>query len=300
MDINEMINALNAVVAKLRHHIPFAWHYAQKPVGNPRKPTFGRSALSIPFDQLRPMAKGKSWFYADVHFPKSLYGFQCGNTKALMTIWGWVPFTLWIDGREQFKEQHAWMATGPIVSPIHIPITPAKPVRLVLCLEAPEWPHVTPVFHVQITPEACMKTALLVSAAAAQLKFASVLAETEDESKLVIKAANCIDFNALSHYRWNDALNSLERMEQALFFLSERAKSVTVHCIGHSHIDMDWQWPWKDTISCIRRDFKSVLDIQDDFPEVTFIHSQIPSYEVIRQRDPDLFQKKGIGVRAGH
>ena len=61
--------------------------------------------------------------------------------------------------------------------------------------------------------------------------------------------------------------------------------------IGHSHIDMNWLWTWPDTVEVIRRDIKSVLALMHDYPELTFTHSQPATYEVIRQREPALFER---------
>ena len=40
-----------------------------------------------------------------------------------------------------------------------------------------------------------------------------------------------------------------------------------VHIIGHCHIDMNWLWTWDDTNNAIARDFKSVVELMDAYPE---------------------------------
>ena len=56
---------------------------------------------------------GKNWFYAEFLFPRQKNGVPLRNQTALLFINGWMPFTLWLDGRELFRETHAWKATGP-------------------------------------------------------------------------------------------------------------------------------------------------------------------------------------------
>jgi alpha-mannosidase len=81
------------------------------------------------------------------------------------------------------------------------------------------------------------------------------------EKRLVKKAAQALDLAALEKEQWDQVQASIARMEKMLSPFSAKAREITVHLIGHSHIDMDWQWTWKDTVHCIRRDFKAVTDM---------------------------------------
>ena len=83
----------------------------------------------------------------------------------------------------------------------------------------------------------------------------------------------------------------LSAAADALALFAERAAAIKVHIVGHSHIDINWLWPESDTIAVILRDFKSILDMLSDYPEMTFSHSQPAHYEVVRERDPALFQR---------
>ena len=100
-----------------------------------------------------------------------------------------------------------------------------------------------------------------------------------------------LDLKALQAEQWGKVSASMARMEKLLAPFEARARQATVHLIGHSHIDMDWQWTWKDTVHCIRRDFKAVTDMMDDYPDLAFSHSQPPTYEVVRNMDPKIFAK---------
>jgi alpha-mannosidase len=54
---------------------------------------------------------------------------------------------------------------------------------------------------------------------------------------------------------------------------------------------MNWLWTWPDTVEVIKRDFRSVVQLMDEFPELTFSHSQAATYEVLRQEEPELFAR---------
>ena len=62
---------------------------------------------------------------------------------------------------------------------------------------------------------------------------------------------------------------------------------------------MNWLWTWNDTNNVIYRDFKSVLALMDDYPELTFTHSQPATYENIRQQAPELFARVVEFIRQG-
>jgi len=265
----------------------------------PRKPLSARPAKSWPawnYSVLDLKKNTANWLYADVKIPRSHRGLDTRNTPVFLFMHGWCPFTMWIDGEEQFKEEHAWYASGPIADPV--PLAPGRH-RLVMCLEPTELPTCMCPMNVFIRPLTCARTAIQLSAAAAQLQLAATLARSAAQRKLVDRAARALDTDAIENEDWPRALKSVTRMERALEPLSARAKEITVRLLGHAHIDMDWMWTWKDTVHCARRDFKAVTDLMDDYPDLTFAISQVPTYDVVRRKDPSVFRKVKARVAEG-
>jgi alpha-mannosidase len=119
----------------------------------------------------------------------------------------------------------------------------------------------------------------------AQLTLAHSLATTRAEKTAVARAAALVP--------------DTDQVAAALAPLAEKLRSLRVHLIGHSHIDMNWLWTWPDTVHVIRRDFQSVLGLMDEFPEMTFSHSQAVTYEIIRRTEPQLFARVLEHLRAG-
>lgn len=280
--------------------LPVTWCYPKRA---PAKPLQVRPARAWRIlergDQEKWKKNGENWFYADLTFPQSRCGIRLTGEEALCFVEGWQPFTLWIDGQEIWKESHIWKATGPIADPFPVRIDPARQHRLVMCITPTELPDNSISLSLRIIPRPCLDIHVGLSAAVAQLRLVQDLARHEREEKLVDEAAACIDVNALKSLQWPAVMRSLEKMEQALSPLSARAKELTVHLIGHSHIDMDWLWTWEDTVHCVRRDFKAVTNLMDDYPELTFTHSQVPTYEIIRRQDPDMFRKVCARIAEG-
>ena len=60
-----------------------------------------------------------------------------------------------------------------------------------------------------------------------------------------------------------------ENVETALSDLSAEAKSITVHCVAHAHIDMNYQWGYQETVSITTETFRTMLDLMKEYPDFT-------------------------------
>jgi alpha-mannosidase len=247
-----------------------------------------------------PLKPGKKcWFYANLETPREHCGLALSRNDVLLRIGGSFPFTLWINGREIFKEEHQWHGTGPIAEPI--PVNSGVKHRLVLCVEPGDLPNLSEYpnhgsgacpLMIRVAFRPGERMAWQVRAAYEELRFAEVLAGNDAERHLIDKAGRLIASDALERNDWNAVLSSIAAMESQLApVFGPRAKAHVVHVIGHTHLDMDWMWTWPETVRCIRRDFKAITKLMDDYPEVCFTHSQVPTYQVVQTMDPDIFEK---------
>lgn len=282
--------------AELYSQMPVTW---KRPVRASRNPLRATPLKSWPDWNLTFVGIPKNvptWLYADLNIPRRHRGLDLRNTDIGLFLHGWCPFTMWLDGEELFKEEHAWHASGPIAEPV--PLAQGRH-RLVMCITPTETPTTPAPLSVFVRPMACVEMAIHMSAAAGQLRLAQTLAGTTTQRRLVQRAAAAVDTDALARSDWPVVLASIARMEEILSPLSEQARELTVRLLGHSHIDMDWMWTWPDTVHCIRRDFRSVTDLMDDYPGLTFAISQVPSYDVVRKMDPAVFRKVRARVAEG-
>lgn len=69
--------------------------------------------------------------------------------------------------------------------------------------------------------------------------------------------------------------------------------------VGHAHLDLAWLWPVPETWEVAQRTFQSVLQLQEDFPELIFCHSSPALYAWLAENRPDLFQQIQAKVAAG-
>ena len=87
--------------------------------------------------------------------------------------------------------------------------------------------------------------------------------------------------------------------EGVLSPLAEDAKSLTVHAIGHAHIDMNWMWRYDETVNITLETFRTVLKLMEDFPDFTFSQSQASCYRIVEQYDKILLDKIRELVKSG-
>lgn len=93
-----------------------------------------------------------------------------------------------------------------------------------------------------------------------------------------------------------DLVGSVEKILEPIGPL---AKTFTVHCVGHSHIDMNWLWPWEETVNITNETFTTMLNLMEEFPEFHFTQSQASVYEIIRENNPEMLEKIKKRVQEG-
>lgn len=69
----------------------------------------------------------------------------------------------------------------------------------------------------------------------------------------------------------------------------DKQHRVTVHCIGHTHIDVAWLWRLKHTREKAARSFSTVLRLMELYPEYMFLQTQPQLYEYLQADYPDIF-----------
>ncbi|TVQ25062.1 MAG: alpha-mannosidase [Spirochaetaceae bacterium] len=79
--------------------------------------------------------------------------------------------------------------------------------------------------------------------------------------------------------------------ERILMPLSAAAKQITVTCVGHAHIDMNWMWSWPETVAATIDSFHTVLQLMEEFPRFIFSQSQASVYRIVEEHDPELLAR---------
>ena len=88
-----------------------------------------------------------------------------------------------------------------------------------------------------------------------------------------------------------DSAAEVANAEQVLAPLGQEARRYTVHSVGHAHIDMNWMWPWPETVAVSNDTFTTVLKLMDEFPDFRFTQSQASVYALTKKYNPELFEQ---------
>jgi len=72
--------------------------------------------------------------------------------------------------------------------------------------------------------------------------------------------------------------------------LKRAAKQFKVHLVAHAHIDMNWLWPWEDTVATIKDTFNTMLRLMEKYPDFRFSQSQAAVYRIVEEKFPEMFK----------
>ena len=97
----------------------------------------------------------------------------------------------------------------------------------------------------------------------------------------------------------DDLAGAVREAEEMLAPLTEAAKEYTIYCVGHAHIDMNWQWSWPETVAVTNDSFATVLRLMEEFPEFHFSQSQASVYAIVEKYNPAMLERIAERVREG-
>lgn len=88
-----------------------------------------------------------------------------------------------------------------------------------------------------------------------------------------------------------------ERIERARRLLGEQLAKrggdpvLTIHAVGHAHIDLAWLWPIRETIRKGARTFSTALRMLERYPDYVFGASQPQLYDWMKRSYPKLYEE---------
>ena len=72
-----------------------------------------------------------------------------------------------------------------------------------------------------------------------------------------------------------------------------------LHILPNAHIDPVWLWDAREGLDQGIRTFRSVLDLMDEFPELTFLRGEAALYAHLEETDPEAFGRVRQRIREG-
>lgn len=115
------------------------------------------------------------------------------------------------------------------------------------------------------------------------------------------KTVNLIDLRAPHSKEYTESIHAARAYLKGHFYdtvCSPEGKPV-VHCIGHTHIDMEWRWERKQTREKIQRSFATAAALMNHYPEYRFMLSQPELYLYLKEEAPEKYEELKELVRQG-
>jgi len=86
---------------------------------------------------------------------------------------------------------------------------------------------------------------------------------------------------------------------QPLLACANGSTAPTFFCFGHSHIDVAWLWPLRETEAKCARTFSSQLALMEMYPEFKFLQSQAHLYRMVQRLYPELYARIKEAAKLG-
>lgn len=103
----------------------------------------------------------------------------------------------------------------------------------------------------------------------------------------------------LRDYTNDEALRACKILAPEVHRKGPAEPSLTLHTIGHAHLDLAWLWPIRETRRKGVRSYATVLSNMERYPEYIFTSSQPQLLDWIRKDSPDLFARIQERVKEG-
>ncbi len=140
------------------------------------------------------------------------------------------------------------------------------------------------------------------------IKVPFEILEYEDENsrnyfeikKHINNAINFIDMRSPYSNEYYASLdNAINYLNNEFYGKYCHEGEVFAFCIGHTHIDVAWEWTLAQTREKILRSFSTVLALMKKYPEYKFMSSQPQLYKYLKMDAPELYEEVKEMVRLG-
>lgn len=133
-----------------------------------------------------------------------------------------------------------------------------------------------------------------------------VLKETQEADSNYIILKQMVE-NALEKLNWTepgstefyDSCYEAEESLTAALQSFQKTSDITIHTVGHTHIDVAWLWRLRNTREKSARSFSTVLHLMKQFPEYLFLQTQPQLYDYIKSDYPDIYEQIKAKIAEG-
>lgn len=114
------------------------------------------------------------------------------------------------------------------------------------------------------------------------------------------QAGDLLDLRVRGSKEYRESLASASAwLQENLYEKDWGSDGPTVYALGHTHIDVAWKWPLRQTREKAVRSFSTVLYLMRRYPEYRFFLSQPQLYEYVKEEAPEIFEQVKERVQEG-
>lgn len=245
-------------------------------------------------------AIGAAWFWKEVVLPEEVNGVSLAGSPADFIFILPIGATIFVNGKQIYHEPF-WADTRAIELRIFDSCKPGE--KLQFAIKAKSGDGFGLLLDTSIRVEALDNAALELETFREQLAFCRYLTEkspTPEREALLAKAIEAVDLDALRVNDWAKWRKSTDAAVAILMPFNDEAKSFEVNLVAHSHIDMNWLWPWTETVELCRRDFSTMDKLMERFPDFHFSQSQVAVYKAMADYHPEVFERMNARIAQGN
>ena len=233
--------------------------------------------------------QGVTWVRTTVVIPENCADIPIeGSQVRLSTETGsalFAPVDIWVDGRLVLHER-SWMDFKCPEGIISESAVPGSRHIVAMRFDLNEKCYWLNDVRFRIISDRVEQCVMHLESIVAELKY---MEDYEGTEPLLDKAYALLDAAALTG-RVMD-LRAAEAQSRALFEgYRDQVKRSKVSLIGHAHIDMNWFWSMEETRDIVKRDFTTMTNLMDRYPDFCFSQSQCATYQFTQEDSPEVFE----------
>lgn len=236
--------------------------------------------------------KGEAWFRFSVVVPEEIGGIAVsGSTMKISSGIVFDKMEIFVNGKQAFSADY-W---AELRAPKIVVANGIKPqTKYVIVFHT--YPKIEPIGvpEIRILYSNVEKVAFEIDSFIQELRFARLL-----DKKTAERVAEEFDQEVFEK-KPDVVVGEIEEARSKLSSLSSKSKEFKVHLVAHAHIDMNWLWPWEDTVDTIKNTFTTMVSLLGKYPDFHFSQSQAVTYEVAEKKFPELFKAISKHVKGGN
>ncbi len=127
--------------------------------------------------------------------------------------------------------------------------------------------------------------------------------ESVERARLLHALERAYTLLDLRHPESDDYLRSVAEaralLQREAYAQGQPSESPRIVAVGHAHIDLAWLWPVAQTRRKGARTFSTVLNLMKQYPEYHFVASQPALYQMVKQDEPELYERIKERIASG-